>query len=106
MAVTDSSDRDAVRGPHRWENGDPITIYGLWEQKAEENIEEWGEQDLDTLLLAMQEELGELTQAYLEHRAEDGDFEEMGRELDDLVPLCIQFRRALIREHEGGGAGD
>ncbi|WP_280587798.1 hypothetical protein [Halorubrum sp. Boch-26] len=35
---------------------------GSWTEKAEENVEEWGLQDVDTLLLAMQEEQGELAQ--------------------------------------------
>lgn len=87
---------DEVRSGEKMPLGD--TVYGMWAEKAEENIEEWGVQEIDTLLLAMQEELGELTQAYLEHQAEGGDFEDIGRELDDLVPLCIQLRRRLVME--------
>lgn len=76
----------------------PADVFEMWQQQAEENVEKWGVQEIDTLLLAMQEELGELTQAYLEYRAEDGDFEEIGRELDDLVPLCIQLRERMVME--------
>lgn len=83
---------------HRWENGDPATVYGMWEEMAEENVEEWGLQDVDTLLLAMQEELGELTQGYLEAEHENGDPDRVGRELDDLVALCIQLRWRLYED--------
>lgn len=79
----------------RFENGD-ASVYETWEQKAEENVEKWGQQEIETLLLAMQEEVGELAQAYLEHTAEGGEFEDVGRELDDLAALCIQLRWALV----------
>lgn len=62
-----------------------------WVQKAEENIEEWGWQSKATLLLAATEELGELTQAYLESRHEGGDRTSMQDELDDLGALLIQL---------------
>ena len=66
-----------------------------WFEKADQNIEEWGEQDLETILLCMQEELGELTQAALEYKHEDGDFSKIKEELDDLMPLGIQLERLL-----------
>lgn len=66
-----------------------------WREKAEENIEKWGLQDVDTLLLAMQEEQGELSQAYLEAEYEDGDARRIAKELDDLAALCIQLRWRL-----------
>lgn len=59
--------------------------------KADENIEKWGLQDEETLLLAIQEELGELTQAHLEARAEGGDPDRVDEELDDLGALLLQF---------------
>lgn len=74
----------------------PEHIHAMWEKKAAENIEEWGLQDVETLLLAMQEELGELTQGYLEAHHEDGDADRVGAELDDLVALCIQLRWRMI----------
>ena len=70
-----------------------------WIAKADENEAEWGHQRVDTLLLAMLEELGELAQAYLEARSEDGDPERMQDELDDLAALCVQFRRQLRRRN-------
>lgn len=66
-----------------------------WKPKAEENIETWGVQSVETLLLAMQEELGELTQAHLEYQAEDGDRDRVRDELDDLGALCIQLSWVL-----------
>lgn len=69
-----------------------------WIDKAEENIDEWGVQDIDTLLLAMQEEMGELTQAYLEYSAEDGDGERIPKELADLGALCFQLSWRLEQE--------
>lgn len=69
-----------------------------WAEKADENIAEWGVQDVETLLLAMQEELGELTQAHLEALAEDGDPHRVSDELDDLAALCVQLDRRLSEE--------
>lgn len=60
-------------------------------RKADENIEEWGLQDERTLLLAMQEELGELTQAVLEADEEDGDPDRIDEELSDLGALLMQM---------------
>jgi NTP pyrophosphatase (non-canonical NTP hydrolase) len=64
-----------------------------WQRKAEENIDEWGKQSIDTLLLATMEELGELAQAYLEARYEDGNPARVQRELDDLMALGCQIQR-------------
>lgn len=66
-----------------------------WEQQATENVEKWGLQDLESLLLATQEELGELTQAVLEANHEDGDPERIQGELDDLAALMYQLQRSL-----------
>lgn len=68
-----------------------MTITDRWEQKAEKNVGEWGWQSKATLLLAATEELGELTQAYLEHRHEGGDRARMQDEIDDLGALLIQL---------------
>lgn len=76
-----------------------------WEEKAEENIEEWGDQSIETLLLAAQEELGELTQATLEYRAEDGDYENIFDEIDDLGALLIQLHEAASA-HQFDGVED
>ena len=73
------------------------SLFDRWMSKADENIHEWGLQDEETLLLAMQEELGELTQAVLEARAEGGDPGRIDRELDDLGALLIQFHERRNR---------
>ena len=64
---------------------------GYWAEKAEENVEEWGLQDVETLLIAIQEEQGELAQAYLEAEHEDGEAARIASELADLAALCIQL---------------
>lgn len=69
-----------------------------WHKKADENTEEWGLQEIETLLLAMQEELGELTQAHLEATHEDGSSRRVSDELDDLGALCVQLDRRLAYE--------
>lgn len=74
------------------------TFLQIWQEKARENVEEWGLQDRQTLLLAVQEELGELTQASLEHDYEDGDVQRMFAETEDLGALLIQFFHRI--EHE------
>jgi NTP pyrophosphatase (non-canonical NTP hydrolase) len=66
-------------------------LFDRWLNKASENIEEWGVQDERTLLLAIQEELGELTQAHLEANAEAGDDARICEELDDLGALLLQL---------------
>jgi NTP pyrophosphatase (non-canonical NTP hydrolase) len=65
--------------------------FDRWIGQAAENIDEWGLQDEETLLLAIQEELGELTQAFLEARAEGGDPTRIDEELDDLGALLLQL---------------
>ena len=62
-----------------------------WEDKALENEEKWGSQSIQTLLMCMSEELGEVNQAFLEWRDEDGDWDEIQAELDDLAALCHQL---------------
>jgi NTP pyrophosphatase (non-canonical NTP hydrolase) len=69
-----------------------------WRSKANDNLREWGEQDLETLLLAAQEELGELTRAVLEVEHEDGDRPDIQREIDDLGALIFQIQHAYQSE--------
>lgn len=70
-------------------------IYEIWHRRANENIDQWGIQDPAVILLAMQEELGELTQAYLEATYEDGDKEMPREEMHDLGALLFQLHWAL-----------
>lgn len=70
----------------------PDVPFDDWRRKAVENVDKWGVQDTATLLLAATEELGELTQAYLEHRSEGGDRARIVEELSDLGALLIQLQ--------------
>lgn len=74
-------------------------LFDRWMGKADRNIETWGLQDEATLLLAIQEELGELTQAHLEAEHEDGDPARIDEELDDLGALLLQLHER--RQQEG-----
>lgn len=76
------------------------SLFDRWMGKASENIDKWGLQKEETLLLAIQEELGELTQAHLEARHEDGDPARVGEELDDLGALLLQLHERT--ENTGG----
>ena len=74
----------------------PLIDFKPWENKAHENLDKWGMQDKGTLILAMVEELGELSQAYLQHTHEDGDYNRIEKELDDLAALCIQMKVSIM----------
>lgn len=80
------------------------TVFDRWMGQAAENIENWGLQDEQTLLLAIQEEFGELTQAHLEANHEDGDPSRVDDELDDLGALLLQLheRRQKRPVTDGG----
>jgi len=81
-------------------------VFDRWIGKASENIDEWGLQDEEKLLLTIQEELGELTQALLEARYEGGDESLIADELDDLGALLLQFHEARLEEVEADGDDD
>ena len=66
-----------------------------WREKASENVENWGTQHPETLLVAITEEVGELSQAYLEATYEDGEPPDVHAEIDDLVALLIQLTVAI-----------
>ena len=63
----------------------------LFAMKAEENIEKWGVQHLETLVLAIAEETGELAQALLQYRHEGGERQRILDETADLGALCCQI---------------
>ena len=77
----------------------PIGAGDEWKHQAEQNLDKWGIQSVETLLLAMQEEMGELTQAHLEARSENGDPDRVGDELVDLGALCYQLAWALDNQN-------
>lgn len=64
-----------------------------WQQKAEENVREHGTQHPETLLAAMQEEVGEVAQAYLDATYfDEADQEDLAEEIEDLAALLVQLR--------------
>jgi NTP pyrophosphatase (non-canonical NTP hydrolase) len=77
---------------------EPEYFHDVWYSKADENVHEWGMQLPAELLLAMQEEMGELTQAWLEAAYEGEDVDRVAEECNDLAALCVQLRWSL-REH-------
>jgi|GEM_PF-1363417 len=79
-----------------------VPTFDRWMGKASDNIEEWGLQDEETLLLAIQEEVGELAQAHLEAKHEDGRPGRIDEELDDLSALLLQLEER--REESNAGA--
>ncbi|UTF52830.1 hypothetical protein [Natronosalvus rutilus] len=82
-------------------------LFDRWRGKASDNIEKWGLQREETLLLAIQEELGELTQAHLEATHEGGDPGRVAEELDDLGALLIQlYESHRNRSLQAGTEGD
>jgi len=74
---------------------EPDYIHEIWRRRANDNVDEWGIQDPAVILLAIQEELGELTQAYLEATYEDGDRDLPREEMHDLGALLFQLHWAL-----------
>lgn len=62
------------------------------------NIEKWGRQGLDTLLLVFAEEFGELIKAYLQWDCEGGDFIQLENELIDCLAViyAIQFEMCSL----------
>ncbi|MHA1403796.1 MAG: hypothetical protein ACTSSI_08530 [Candidatus Helarchaeota archaeon] len=60
----------------------------------EKNVKKWGIQEIDILLLATMEELGELSQAFLQANWENQPRERIESELIDLAALlpAIYFK--------------
>jgi len=59
--------------------------------RAKKNLAKWGDQDFETLGLAVAEEAGELAQAILKARHENGDRQRILQEAIDLGALCFQI---------------
>jgi NTP pyrophosphatase (non-canonical NTP hydrolase) len=73
-------------------------ICNLFKSRSKKNIQKWGLQPLNTLLLCAMEEMGELTQAYLQYRHEDGELMKIHDELIDLGALLIQIHQQYLGE--------
>lgn len=69
-----------------------------WDRKASENMAVWGIQHPQELLSAINEEFGEVEQAYLEATHEGEPERLVEEELDDLGPLLLQLIESL-RNH-------
>jgi len=85
-----------------------------WRLKALENVEKWGLQDIESIMLATQEELGEFVQAYHESTYEDSEgnpleeqqdiaectdeqLDRIEEELADTAALLFQAQAAIDR---------
>jgi len=68
-------------------------------RKAGENLDKWGVQDFETLGLAVCEEAGELAQAILQNKHEDGKRGRISHEALDLAALCVQVLVTMSRKH-------
>ena len=66
--------------------------------QAERNIAKWGDQDFETLALAIAEEAGEVAQAVLQYGHEGKPLRRIYEEAHDLGPLCLQIMRLCDRE--------
>lgn len=76
-------------------DGGTASVGDAWDRKARENIERWGVQHPETVLAAITEEIGEVSQAYLEATYEGGDPERVHGEVDDLGALLLQLVQAV-----------
>ena len=79
---------------------DETNHQAYWRDQAELNVEEWELQEIDTVLLAIMEELGETAQAYLECEYEGKSEIALYGEIDDLAPLMWQLMWAAMAEYE------
>jgi NTP pyrophosphatase (non-canonical NTP hydrolase) len=72
-----------------------------WRERADENIEEWGEQPVDVLVLAAAEELGELAEEVLG----DDHYHDTGEQiLQDIIvtgSLARQFLESDFEDSNG-----
>ena len=78
-------------------NSTAITNYGIaWHMQGVSNVEKWGLQDIESIMLATDEEWGEFVQAYHEATYEDAD----GNPLDEQKPLedCTAEQLARIED--------
>ncbi len=79
-------------------------ITAAFARKAADNLTTWGDQDYQTLALAIAEEAGEVAQAVLKWRHEDGPEGLIADEADDLGALCVQVVLHWQDHAKPGGA--
>ena len=63
--------------------------------QACKNLNKWGRQSLETLGLAVAEESGELAEAILQNKWENGERKRIREEAVDLAALCWQIAEVL-----------
>lgn len=74
----------------------PGSYLGLeWANRGLKNEAKWGIQHPEELLSAINEEVGEIEQAYLEATHEDGNKKAVQDEIHDLGPLLMQLIRSV-----------
>jgi len=78
----------------------PFDTWARWiRRRAARNLEKWGVQDFETLGLAIAEESGELAQAILQHKHENGERSRITQETLDLAALCVQVLVSMRERH-------
>lgn len=68
-------------------------------RRVAKNLDKWGVQDFETLGLAVCEEAGELAQAILQNKHENGERVRITREALDLAALCVQVLVTMKEKH-------
>lgn len=91
--MSDSEKEPICRKRPRGEN-----IGRAWDHRSSTNMGEWGIQHPLEILSAINEEVGEIEQAYLEATHEGESEALVEEEIDDLGPLLFQLVESL-RSH-------
>ena len=68
-------------------------------RRVAKNLDKWGVQDFETLGLAVCEEAGELAQAILQNKYENGERVRITQEALDLAALCVQVLVTMKEKH-------
>lgn len=93
--MPDSDGESVPPSPHQRARPKGRNIGRDWGQRALKKEGEWGIQHPHELLSAINEEVGEIEQAYLEATHESGDEGAVQDEIDDLGPLLMQLVESL-----------
>ena len=92
------NDDDTCAGGLERKRPEGRNIGRAWDRRASENMAEWGIQHPLEVLSAINEEVGEVEQAYLEATHEGEPERLVEQEIDDLGPLLFQLVESL-RNH-------
>lgn len=84
-------------------NGMHPLVKSVWmewiNRQVTKNLDKWGVQDFETLGLAVCEEAGELAQAILQNKHENGERSRITQEAIDLAALCVQVLVTMTEKH-------